>query len=131
MLSRFILDTGCPSSDCFCSNSYWNFYVKRINENSWKYSPVGFDAPGDCNNHYCARDKDLLGFTYSAYDERPAEFSFYDICPKQSSAYTAKKGPDIIGQVIASPERTAGTIIGFLVFMLLIAYFVYRPWRYF
>ena len=88
-----ILDTGCPSSDCFCSNSYWNFYVKRVNENSWKYSPVGFDAPGGCNEHYCARDKDLLGFTYSAYDESPAEFSFYDICPEPETTATIQEKP--------------------------------------
>jgi len=77
-----IEDTGCPASSCWCEYpKYWNFYIKKIYRDSWRYSPVGFDTPGGCDMHYCAEDMDMLGFAYGGFGTKPEELSFDDVCP--------------------------------------------------
>lgn len=125
-----IFDTGCPTDNCFCSTKYWNFYTKKLREDSWSYSPVGFDGGSSCSEHYCARDGDLLGFMYDIYGKKPREFSFVDICPKTEETTTIEE-PGIIGRVIALPAENLGYISGAVLFLLLIGYFVYKPWEYF
>jgi len=131
-----ILDMGCPAENCFCSSSYWNFYIKGIHDDSWKYSSVGFDAPGDCSNHYCAENGDLLGFTYSPYNKKPGEFSFHEICPETTTTIMSvgekkTEKPDIIGEVIDFPRENSNLIFAAIVIILLVAYFLYKPWQYF
>lgn len=125
-----VFDTSCPADDCFCSARYWNFYIKKSGENSWTNSPVRFDGESSCSEHYCAVDGDLLGFTYDMYDIKPPAFTFRDICPGIVEDKHVEE-PDIIGRVVAFPGKNLGLISGALLFLLLIAYFVYKPWEYF
>lgn len=76
-----IEDAGCPSSNCWCSSDYWGFYTLNVREGSWSYSPVGFDGGSSCSEHYCARDREVLGFAYGSFGTKPSLFSFEDICP--------------------------------------------------
>ncbi len=72
---------GCPSFNCFCdSNEYWNFYVKGKNDPNWTYSPVGFDGGLSCSDHYCAKDGDMLGFSYGPYGTAPPAYGYNDVC---------------------------------------------------
>ncbi len=126
-----ILDTGCPADNCFCSTKYWNFYIKRLGEDSWTYSPVGFDGGPSCSEHYCARDGDLLGFVYNVHGEMPREFSFEDICPKTEEETTTIEEPGIIGRVIAFPAENLGFISAAVILLLLLGYLCYKSREYF
>ncbi|MEA3255746.1 MAG: carboxypeptidase-like regulatory domain-containing protein, partial [Candidatus Altiarchaeota archaeon] len=71
---------GCPASNCFCNpDEYWNFYIKS-GDDSWSYSPVGFDGGESCSEHYCAEEGDVLGFAYGGYGTEPLGISFREIC---------------------------------------------------
>lgn len=75
-----IEDIGCPSSNCWCEYpSYWNFYIKS-GDDSWSYSPVGFDGGESCSEHYCAKEEDVLGFAYGGYGTEPSDIPFADVC---------------------------------------------------
>ena len=75
-----IENTGCPASNCFCNDKYWNFYTAGIGDREWRYSSVGFDGGSSCNEHYCAKYGDLLGFAYGGFGTKPKFFEFRDVC---------------------------------------------------
>jgi hypothetical protein len=125
-----ILDTGCPAENCFCSTRYWNLHIKKQGENSWSHSPVGFDGGSTCSQHYCAKDGDMVGFTYNIRGEKPGDITFKEICPTIKEE-TLVEEPGIVGRIIAYPTENAGYISAGILFILLIAYFIYKPWEYF
>ena len=105
-----MIDTvGCPSDNCYCSSSYWNFYIKKLNENSWSYSPVGFDGGSGCWNgdynsfdgNYCANDGDVLGLSYGGYGTIPRTVEIESIC-RISKASERERNSLLIS---ISPER--------------------------
>jgi len=84
-----IEDTGCPSSNCWCGgDSYWGFLIKRSGEDSWTYSPVGFDGGESCwnndplswNGHYCAEADDMIGLAWGTYGTQPTNYEFSEVC---------------------------------------------------
>ena len=75
---------GCPSDNCWCEYpKYWGFFIKGITSSSWKYSSVGFDGGSSCSEHYCAKDKDMIGLAYGEYGTKPADYSFDEVCPPE------------------------------------------------
>jgi hypothetical protein len=74
-----IEDVGCSAEDCWCTDKYWGFYVKK-GDGPWEYSAVGFDGGATCQEHYCAKDGDLVGLAYGAYGTKPAEKTFEEVC---------------------------------------------------
>lgn len=100
---------GCPSDNCYCSSSYWNFYIKKLDENSLNYSPVGFDGGSECWNrdyssfdgHYCAVDGDVLGFGYGSYGTMPKGVDIESIC---RMSHLSERGKRYI-LVSTTPER--------------------------
>lgn len=73
---------------CAWGSKYWGFYIKKFNNENWTYSPVGHDGGSGCWNgnltsyegHYCARDKDMLGYAYGEYGAIPTLYDFGDVC---------------------------------------------------
>ncbi len=73
---------------CAWGSNYWGFYIKEFNDENWTYSPVGHDGGSDCWNgdfisydgHYCARDKDMLGYAYGEYGTIPMLYNFRNVC---------------------------------------------------
>lgn len=84
-----IEDIGCPSSNCWCGgDSYWGFMMKSSGEDSWTYSPVGFDGGDSCWNgepdswdgHYCSEADDVFGVAWGPYGTQPTNYDFDEIC---------------------------------------------------
>ena len=73
-------DVGCPEENCWCSDQYWGFYVLKSGKNSWSYSALGFDGGNSCDEHYCAKEGEVLGFRYGGWGIKPGKISFEDIC---------------------------------------------------
>lgn len=71
---------GCPQENCWCTDKYWGFYIRKTGEADWTYSAVGFDGGTSCSEHYCAKEGDVVGFAYGAYGTKPQSFSFSDVC---------------------------------------------------
>jgi hypothetical protein len=71
---------GCPQENCWCTDKYWGFYIRRAGETDWTYSAVGFDGGNSCNEHYCAKEGDAVGFAYGTFGTKPLSFSFSDVC---------------------------------------------------
>lgn len=75
---------------CAWGSKYWGFYIKGFNDENWTYSPVGHDGGYYCWNgdyisyegHYCAKDKDMLGYAYGEYGTIPPIYKFKDVCLK-------------------------------------------------
>src|SRR3989338_8969323 len=73
-------------TNCQWGSDYWGFFL--VDNNTWGYSPVGLDAPGDCWNrdfssfggHYCAQHEDVLGFAYGPFGKEPTLYDFGRIC---------------------------------------------------
>lgn len=120
-----LLDVGCQEG-CACKSEYWNFYTKRKG-GEWQYSAVGFDGGSSCREHYCAREGDMLGFTFNSDGKRPRKISFEEVCPPAEESF---EEPDIIGRAIAYPQKNAGLISAVLLILLLVGYFVHKPWEY-
>jgi hypothetical protein len=121
-----IFDVGCKQTACSCGSKHWNFYTQKAN-GSWTYSPVGYDGGSSCKQHYCAKEGDILGFNFNSDGKPPSNATFSDLCPTQPEKITQ---PDIIGNVIAFPAKNAGYISAAFVMLLLVGYFVYKPWQY-
>jgi len=88
-----ISDTGCPSSNCWCSpTDYWNFYLQQSGSTSWRSMPVGWDAGTTCWNrdwgsfvgHYCAVDGDVIGLKYGPFGSKPSKYTFEELCGEDS-----------------------------------------------
>mgnify|MGYP001573153697 CR=1 FL=1 len=71
---------------CSFSGKYWRFLF--LNK-QWQYMPVGVDGGSVCwnndlnsfNGHYCALDRDVIGFSFGAFDDtKPKTISFEQIC---------------------------------------------------
>ncbi|MBN2015085.1 MAG: hypothetical protein JW778_07890 [Candidatus Altiarchaeota archaeon] len=121
-----ILDTGCLDTGCVCKTKYWNFYVNH--GRGWTHSSVGLDGGPSCEEHYCARDRDMIGFTYDAYDKKPPGIGYREVCPEEKTEEMEE--PDIMGRVISYPTENAGYITAIILLLLLTAYFIYKPWNY-
>jgi hypothetical protein len=73
-------------NNCAYSGNYWGFFI--ADNEAWEYMPVGFDGGSSCwnndvhsfNGHYCASDKDVIGFRYGEYGDKPVYVSFNSIC---------------------------------------------------
>ncbi len=89
-----IRDTGCPGDDCWCSSSYWNFYI--ADNGDWEYSPTGFDSGNSCSEHYCAQEGDILGFAYGDYGTEPAYIKHREICEKRKKRTFIISAPEEI-----------------------------------
>ncbi len=71
---------------CDWGSEYWAFLISGGSD--WEYSPVGFDAGDSCWNgglssydgHYCAKDKDVLGFAHGPWGARPDFYTYDEIC---------------------------------------------------
>ena len=122
---------GCPTDNCHCGqqSNYWNFYLKRIGYSDWEYPDSiesRFDGGKTCQEHYCAKDGDILGLKYTFYRDTPFPFKFSDICPADTgSDQHIKKNtaPLAVGQVVsANPQKTFSFIIlaGFFVVTVLL-----------
>ncbi len=124
-----IFDTGCPASNCFCNDKYWNFYTAGIGDREWRYSSVGFDGGSSCNEHYCAKDGDLLGFAYGGFGTKPKFFEFRDVC-RDNKIDNKNKGSEskIIGKIIKSEVNDTPVFISLILIGLLVVYFVYKYW---
>jgi hypothetical protein len=100
---------GCPPENCHCNQDsmYWNVYLKRIGYSDWEYpDPIEskFDGGTTCQEHYCAKEGDILGLKYSVYKDTPFPYRIQDICPEDTSN-------DIHVKKNAAP-RVAGQVIG-------------------
>jgi hypothetical protein len=118
-----ILDVGCQDSGCVCRSRHWNFFVNR--NGAWTMSPVGYDGGSGCQEHYCAREGDVLGFTFSSKGDPPGDASYRTVCPPQKKAE-----PDIIGRAIDFPQKNSGYIAAGILLLLLVGYFKHKPWEY-
>jgi hypothetical protein len=112
--------TGCPKENCQCNqkSNYWNFYLKRIGYSDWEYPDSiesRFDAGKTCQEHYCARDGDIIGLKYSFYRDTPFPFKFPDICPADTAKDIRIKknaAPRVVGRVVsADPQKTFPFIV--------------------
>ncbi len=124
-----IENTGCPASNCFCNDKYWNFYTASIGDREWIYSSVGFDGGSSCNEHYCAKYGDLLGFAYGGFGTKPKFFEFRDVC-RDDKIDNKNKGSEskIIGKIIKSEVNDTPVFISLILIGLLVIYFVYKYW---
>jgi len=85
-----IHNIGCPSSNCYCSSSYWGFLIAEKGNTAWNYMPVGFDGGENCWNrdynsydgHYCAHEGDVIGLIYGSYGDVPSFKTMGEICRK-------------------------------------------------
>ena len=122
---------GCPKDNCNCNqkSNYWNFFLKRIGYSDWEYPDSiesRFDAGSTCQEHYCARDGDMLGLKYTFYRDTPFPFKFSDICPPDTGSDLSikkNKAPLAVGRVVsADPQKTFSFIIlgGFFVVAVLL-----------
>jgi hypothetical protein len=122
---------GCPKDNCNCNqkNNYWNFFLKRIGYSDWEYPDSlesRFDAGTTCQEHYCAKDGDLMGFKYTFYRDTPFPYRFGDVCPVDTALDLHIKknaAPRVAGQVIsADPQKTFSFFIlaGFFVVAVLL-----------
>jgi hypothetical protein len=71
---------GCPQENCWCTDKYWGFYIRKPVDADWVYSAVGFDGGKACSEHYCAKEGDVLGFAYGTYGTKPGLVSFNEVC---------------------------------------------------
>ena len=122
---------GCPKDNCHCNlkSDYWNFYLKRIGFSDWEYPDSiesRFDAGTTCQEHYCAKEGDIIGLKYSFYQNTPFPYRFGDICPTDTTQdlhIKRNNAPRAVGQVISiDPQKTFSfTILGvfFVVAVLL------------
>lgn len=63
--------TGCPSSDCFCQNAYWNYNIAH--EGRWVRSGTGV-------NGRTVEHGDVDGWAFGADGAAPPYISFERIC---------------------------------------------------
>ena len=94
-----INDIGCPQENCLCSDKSWNFYIKEAAKDSWEYSMKLYDGGTSCDEHYCAKDGDMLGFAYGPYGTEPGSYIYKAICPPigketDTNDYTVTVTPD-------------------------------------
>jgi hypothetical protein len=106
---------GCPADNCHCNQKgdYWNFFLKRIGYSDWEYPDSiesRFDAGSTCQEHYCAKEGDIIGLKYSFYQNTPFPYRFGDICPIDTTNDLHVKrntAPLAVGQVVsADPQKT-------------------------
>jgi len=123
--------TGCPVNNCYCNRDsmYWNFYLKRIGYEEWEYpDPIEskFDGGNTCQEHYCAKEGDILGLKYSVYRDTPFTYRFQDICTdNRTNDIHVKKNipPPVVGHVTQSDIQKTfsfGVLGAFFVIALLI-----------
>jgi hypothetical protein len=120
-----IFDTGCKESGCVCSSRHWNLFT--LKNGAWAYSEAGYDGGRSCREHYCAHEGDVIGLNFNSDGKAPKNATYADLCPPQPKETVQ---PDVIGNVIAFPAKNAGYLSAGLVIILLIGYFVYKPWQY-
>ncbi len=80
--------TNAQGSFCEYFGKFWNFNIQSYGENSWIHSPVGHNGPGGCWNrkensfagHYCALDKDVIGYKFGEGAEGPPLRTFKQVC---------------------------------------------------
>ena len=87
-----IEDEGTEIEGNFCafSGEFWNFNILGYGSNSWLHSPVGHNGPGGCWNrdelsfggHYCAVDKDVLGYKFGSGGDEPPLKTYEQVCEK-------------------------------------------------
>jgi hypothetical protein len=122
---------GCPVDNCNCNqkSTYWNFYLKRIGYSDWEYPDSiesRFDAGATCQEHYCAKEGDLIGLKYGIYRDTPFPYRYGDVCtPDSSLDLHVKKNaaPRVAGQVVSlDPQKAFSFMIlwGFFVVALLL-----------
>jgi hypothetical protein len=121
-----IFEYGCAENGCVCTRKHWNLFTQDAG-GVWTYSTVGYDGGNSCREHYCAKEGDVLGFNFNYDGSAPSNATYSDLCPPEQEKITQ---PDIIGNAIAFPAKNAGYLSAALVIVLLIGYFVYKPWQY-
>ncbi|MFZ2456489.1 MAG: hypothetical protein WAX07_08430 [Candidatus Altiarchaeia archaeon] len=117
---------GCPKDSCPCNqkSKYWNFYLKRIGYSDWEYPDSiesMFDAGSSCQEHYCARDGDIIGLKYGTYGDRPYSYKFPDICPADTGSdlhVQKKERPRAVGFVVASPQNAFSLTVLVVLFVV-------------
>lgn len=101
-------------TNCAWGSEYWAIYI--ADNGDWAYSPVGLDTPGDCWNgdfgsyggHYCAKDKDVLGFAHGEYGTEPDFYSYEEICSDKLNLVDVKVEVD--GEEEDDVDKNGGTI---------------------
>ena len=120
---------GCPADNCHCNQNsdYWNFFLKRIGYDDWEYPDSiesKFDGGTTCQEHYCAKEGDIIGLKYTFYMNTPFPARFADICPADTTGDLHVKkniAPRAVGQVVSiDPQKTFSFMIlgGFFVVAL-------------
>ncbi len=123
-----VLDTGCPSSNCWCQgDKYWNLLFKRENP-EWVYSPVGFDSGNSCGEHYCAKEWDMVGLAFGEYGVKPRNLQINEVCLGREITTTTAEGSALVGSVTASDLNDTPVLLSLILIMTLVVYFVYRYW---
>jgi hypothetical protein len=76
---------GCPKEECFCaSEQSWYTYIQEPGRESWVdlLQSRYFDGGESCDEHYCAKQGDILGLIYAEDGTKPKDISFTQICAK-------------------------------------------------
>jgi hypothetical protein len=83
---------GTEVSGTFCEffGGFWNFNILPNGNNAWIHSPVGHNGPGGCWNrdefsfagHYCAVNKDVLGYKFGSGGDEPPLHTYAQVCEK-------------------------------------------------
>jgi hypothetical protein len=123
---------GCSKDNCNCNrnSAYWNVYLKRVGYSEWEYPDSiesRFDAGTTCQEHYCAKEGDIIGLKYSTYQDTPFSYRLGDVCTEDTGKDIHIKkntvSPQVAGQVVFfNTQRTFSlTILGgfFIVAVLL------------
>jgi hypothetical protein len=82
--------TDVKGNFCEFFGDFWNFNILKGGDNEWMHSPVGHNGPGGCWNrketsfagHYCAVDRDVLGYKFGPGAEEPPFRAYGQVCEK-------------------------------------------------
>jgi len=101
--------TGCPAQNCFCDpENSWRFYLKIWDSNAWTASMKSFDGGGNCDEHYCAQDGDMIGLVYGSDGSEPGSFKYSDICLPITQSDSSKDSEE--KTTITSRQTTTSTV---------------------
>ena len=70
---------GRDADNCFgeIGDPYWNFNI--VEDGKWSHALVGFDGTGGCSVHYCAKDEDIIGFSWGTSGAKPEMLKIKDL----------------------------------------------------